>query len=244
MWKSLQPTMIYRLLILLCGLGIGTQTVQAQGGEPRRVAGLKSGLRVTCLGDWKGEELFIKDSKKGSHNGMRKVDILDRGYSPMMEYKQKEPIQFFLKTDEEKKPYALALSVKVPEGVLQPLVLLVSEDGKMLYKVFDIDPKKFPFGSCKIVNFSKKTISILMNKDGKRLKPGEQCLYPAPKEQQERAAFQMADLDKKKLIFSTMMIRRAHKRIIIFLVNDTEKGEGRIKPRVLVDFKPAPKKRS
>ena len=136
----------------------------------------------------------------------------------------------------------LVVSVTVPSGIQQPLVLLISQGEKVIYRVFDIDLKKFPFGSCKVVNFSKKRLHVLMDKDSQELKSGKQHLFAEVKEKQVRAWLRIVDSDDKKVIFSSMMMRRAQKRLIIFIIDDSAEGSGGVKTRVLVDFKPAPKK--
>jgi len=210
--------------------------------EPTTKENAKKGrhFKVACLGEWSGGALFVSSAqKKPDTKKMIEVPIFDMSYSPSLPYKVGQPIQFFKKTESEKTPYKLALSVKIPENIKAPLVLLMSHDKKISYRVFELDPKAFPFGSWRMVNLSKKNLVAAMDKEVKPLPPGKEMIFHASGKKFVKSWVRIGSKDSKEIVFSTMIIRRDFKRVIVFLGGgrDTH-GQATLNSRMLVDFKP------
>lgn len=196
-------------------------------------------LRVTCLGEWNGKELYLKLPKPKKGKKMIKVDIMNLGYSASIKFDRSKPVQFFEKTLDDEQPYKSVLKVKIPAKVKQPLILLVPTSKKVLHRVFDIHPSTFPFGSCQVVNFSRKELRIALDKDQRRLKKMKSAMFQPYKGEKKSAWFRIADAESKKMVFTTMMMRRSSKRVLIFLVEGAyQQGRVEMKTKMLVDFEP------
>jgi hypothetical protein len=167
-------------------------------------------------------------------------------YSNGYHYKVGEPIKFYIKTSNEDEPYKLILSTSIPSDVRDPLVFLTINKEKVDHMVYDLDDKKFPFGSYKIVNFT--TINLLVNFDDKKfsLKPkSTQFVNPSKNGQQKAVQCRVAIENKGeiKMVYSSMLMNRPQKRMIMFFyLTKDEVGRPAIKCRSLVDFATRKKK--
>ena len=225
------------LLAVLPLLGQESEVNPAEGGTPR------SGkfYKVSCFGDWKLGEVFVQKGR--TQEDVVELEIMNMGYSARMPYKLDKPVRFLQKTEDEKNPYKVLLEVKIPAEYKQPLILLVPEGKKLKYKIFEIDPSVFPYGACQLVNFSGLKLQVALNKDNRNLSPGGAQMFAPIDQNREKAWLRIGDVGTKKLIFSSMMMRRAQKRMLVFLINDKgQDGSKQVKTRMLIDFKPAKKK--
>lgn len=201
-------------------------------------------FKVTCLGNWTGGDLFVDSSQeKLDSKEMAQVQVFDMSYSPAMPYKSGQPIRFFKKTASEETPYELALTVAIPKTIKSPLILLISREKKISFRVFDIDPKTFPFGSWRMVNLSKKMLLASIDKEVKPLPPGKEVDFITSGKKFVRSWVRIGSKDSKKIVFSTMIIRRSHKRMIVFLGGGHDiHGQETLNSRMLVDFESSQEK--
>ncbi|BDS08391.1 hypothetical protein NT6N_34310 [Oceaniferula spumae] len=225
------------LVIVMIACGNLAYAQEDTGAEGTRL------FRVTSFGAWKGGELFIKRPKDVEGQSLIKVDLFDMGYSPPMRYKAAQPILFFKKAENEEIPYEEVMKVAIPNSMRQPLILLIPRGDKILSRVFDLDPSKFPYGSCQVVNFAGSDLQVAMDKDSRVLKSNQSQVFAPVREEKQAAWLRVADIDTKQTVFTTMMMRRAKKRMFVFFIDAQDsKGGKTVKTRMLVDFRPDPKK--
>ena len=204
---------IYQILFLLlispvCSLA---QERQADSQKPT--------FRVVCFGNWAGEELFVEQKKRGEESKIVKLELYDMGYSPALTFKPGKKVAILRKTSDPEKPYEIAHQIAISEKVHSPLILFVPlSEEKVRFKVFDLDPKVFPYGSCQVMNFSKKDFMLALNKDVRKITPNKVHSYPAIRQLKLRTWFRIADAKSKDLVFSSMLTRRQQKRSIVFIV--------------------------
>ncbi|MGB0991548.1 MAG: hypothetical protein ACPG32_03665 [Akkermansiaceae bacterium] len=234
--RNLVPATVL-LLALIC-LALPSLQAQDQPSGADETRG-KPTFKISTIGEWKNKALFYRSPTKGSDKKeAKKLELLDMGYSPSYVFKRGTPIQLLQETGNTEKPYRTALQINVPETIRQPLILLIQLKGKLTFRLFDLNPKKFPFGSIQSVNFSSHELQVALNKKIVTLKPSNKHIFPAIKEAKKQGWLRVATKKNNKLVFSSMMMRRAKKRILIFFING-KNGEA-VETRMLVDFKPAP----
>ena len=201
----------------------------------------KSGptFRIACWSAWTKSDLYIGKSKKK----MVKVDIFDMSYSKKYPYTSGQPLRFYKKNQEatgKENPYTLAMSVNIPASCKKPLVMLVLGEEGVRHMVYDLDAKKFPYGTYKVVNFTSVNLLTIMGGDSFSLKP--KCnhfvkLKSRKKNKAVQCRVAVKSNGEVKLVYSSMMMNRSDKRMLLFFYPSKDEG-GRmtVKCRSLVDF--------
>jgi hypothetical protein len=164
------------------------------------------------------------------------VDFLDMGYSPSYPILPGQPVVFFRATEDPERPYLPARQLVIPPGIKEPLLLLQVENDSLAHRWFDLDPAITPFGSTLVVNLSPRQILTAMDEDSHLLPPGQTHAIPPPGQEREKAWLRLADAGERKVFFSSMLIRRQAKRMLLFIVEEGTE----LQTRLLVDFEPAP----
>lgn len=192
---------------------------------------------ISSWGDWKGPELFVKQEAK-----WKLLEIMDLGYSAELTYKRSEPVVIVRKVMTEKgEQYVPFISVAIPEACRKPLIMLVP-DPKVGARtmVVDLDPKEFPWGSYKFVNFTGAKLDGLVNRTGFHVEPGGLYMFNPGKDENTRLAIQVKAMkgDQSELVYSNMVINRPSKRMLVFFHPSTDAAGGAsIDTRCLVDFR-------
>jgi len=222
----------------LCYTIIFSGISQAQGDLPP--VKKKTTYRVCCLGDWTKGDIYSKTDKRGAKPAYKKLDVMDMGYSADTPFKRAKPIKFYKLTDDEETPYQEVHSVIIPQGIKTPLILLIPTKDKLLHRVYDIDPTVFPYGSFQMVNFSKMNLKVGIDDDIRPLKPKASQQFAPLKAKKKAAWLRIADAQTNAYVFTSMIMRRQAKRVIVFIVNSAKAdGTQSVKTRMLVDFEPA-----
>ena len=240
--KLLSTILKHLLCYTVTFSGISQAQDEAIPPEELSPAAKKTTFRVCCLGDWKKGDIYAKTGKKDNKPVYEKLDILDMGYSADIPYIRAKPIKLYKLTDDEENPYQEVLNIVIPQGIKTPLILLVPIKDKLQHRVYDINPTVFPYGSFKMVNFSKMSLKVGIDDDIRPLSPSASLLYAPLADKKKSAWLRIAGLKTKKTIFTSMIMRRKAKRVIIFIINSVgTDGSQSIKTRMLVDFEPAKK---
>lgn len=228
--KSLSP---WILGLLACGMAA------AAGQPPDKDAEHNApGFKISSWGEWKGPDLFVKQA---SH--WKKIDLLDLGYTESLPFRRDEPVVLarLTQTDKGQDSYLPFLSVPIAANCKEPLILLVADDkGGARAMVVDLNPKEFPWGSYKFVNFTQSPLVGLVNESLFRLEPGKTSMIDPKKEANARLAIQVKTDkgDASEMIYSNMVINRPSKRMILFFHPQANgSGQPRIESRCLVDFR-------
>lgn len=226
---------------ITCTLSI--HGAMAQEADPGTGKTGKTYFKLTSLGEWQGHALYVNVGKAATTKKMREVEILDMGYSPAMRYNKGAPIRFFRKTGMEEPEYEAVLSVKVPESCRQPLILLAFRGKKISHAVYDIAPAVFPYGACQVANLSPAELRVAMDDDLRPLPPRRVQMFKPVKGEATRSWLRVGAQGHEKLLFSSMMMRRSEKRMLVFLLPGSDaNGRRTMKTRMLVDFKPMRRK--
>ena len=214
----------------------------AQEGEQLETVKKKPGrtFQIACWSDWTKGELYIGNPKKKGGSQMTKVDILNMSYSKGYSYKIDQPLYFYRKTEDLENPYAMALKVSIPQSYKKPLLMLIIEKKKIRHILYDLDANKFPYGSYKVVNFTR--VNLFADFGGKKfaIKPNQDhfvSLNHGKKSKAVQLRVAMKSKKKSKLIYSNMLMNRKNKRMLMFFyATKDEADRPTIKCRSLVDF--------
>lgn len=201
-------------------------------------------FRVTSIEAWKEKDLYVKDGAAAGTSGMRKIQVYPLQYSSPIKYTVGQPIQFFHQAKDKKSSYTLALTVSVPPKMKQPLLLLSKKENTVSGKIFEVDPKHFPFGACMFVNLTGKKLALFLKDDSHVLAPEQNHVFPTVKGKQGSAGLRVKDSENQNLVyFSAMLMQRTHKRQLMFITDDPAHDK-RVVVKTLSDFQPAaPKKK-
>lgn len=208
-------------------------------------------LRAALLGEWKGGDLYVI----GADGEAAQLNFPTVGYSTPIPFERGKPVKFFAKTEDKETPFALVATTEIATEHEHPLVLLIpqaepaegeaAEEGagqRLECHVLDLDPKTFPFGGLDVVNLSSEKLVVEMDEDRQEVEPGGQHLYAPMKGSQVKVGIRMSPVDGDKVVYSTLLIRRPHKRGLMVVIDDpVGPDENRINVKILVDFKPADK---
>lgn len=226
-------TTFFLLFCLIPALAAQTQTGSSSEKEKRG-----SVFRSTSLGKWMGPELFIRNGKK-----WEPVEMLDMGLSPAMRFSRSEPIVFARQVQvEDELKYLPVVTVKIPANCLIPLVLMqAQEDGKIQQFITDLDPKNYPYGSYKLVNFTKDTVTAQFGKKRFSLRSGGVELVDPRKDAENRLPIMIVKNHGKEnaeILYSNMVMNRPAKRMVMILhPAKGRNGETIARVRSLVDFR-------
>lgn len=218
--------------LLTCGLASAVGESPENGAESKGL-----GFKISSWGEWKGPELFVKND-----SNWKKIELLDLGYTESLPFKRGEPVILVRKTQTDKgEQYLPYLTVPIAANCLQPLLILIA-DGKGGAKsmVVDLDPKNFPWGSYKFVNFSQAHLAGMVNQTLFKLEPGKDYMFDPKKSENNRLAIQVKtnNGETSEIIYSNMVINRPSKRMILFFHPSAgTSGEVKIESRCLVDFR-------
>lgn len=229
---------MYRFLMSWFLLCCSQMMIVAQEDKEMVKSG-ETSFRVSCFGEWEGEDLYVNLGREGQKKQkMKKLDLFDMGLSPIMKHTAGKPVQIYrqLVSDGEIS-YQTAYRIPIPQTVKKPLILFLPQGKKVFFKVFDLSAKNFPFGSCQVVNFSRGKFKIAMNKELRQLDSGKIQLFSPVKQEKERSWFRVMDLKSKTIVFSSMMTRRKSKRTIVFLVSKVDaQGRSVVIARTMEDY--------
>ena len=137
-------------------------------------------------------------------------------------------------------PYVMALKVAIPKSYKKPLLMLIIEKKKVRHVLYDLDANKFPFGSYKVINFTK--VHLLADLGGVKftLKPNQDHfvrLNHGEKIKPVQLRVAIKGKKRSKLIYSSMLMNRKSKRMLMFFyATKDEADRPTIKCRSLVDF--------
>lgn len=193
-------------------------------------------FRVTSMGKWAGPELFVRIKDK-----WQPLELLDMAYSAPMPFSRQEPVAFARKGTAGDE-YVPVLSVSIPKDCLSPMILMqASKDGKIQHHLSDIDPANFPYGSYKLVNFTRFPLAAQFGDKRFSLGPaGVQLVSPDPGKTAPYPILirEGQDKEKWKTVYSNMVINRPSKRMFLFLYPvDDGSGTSTANVRCLVDFR-------
>lgn len=92
-----------------------------------------------------------------------------------MPFKRGEPVAIYSVTQTEKgETHVPFLSVTIPDDFRNPMIMLVADGkGGTRHHVVNLDPKDFPWGSYKFVNFTASNLVGLADRTGFKLAPGK-----------------------------------------------------------------------
>ena len=214
----------------------------AQEGVPVESVKKKPGrtFQIACWSDWTKDELYIGNPKKKGGSQMTKVDILNMSYSQGYSYKIDQPLYFYRKTEDPENPFMMALKVAIPQTYKKPLLMLIIEKKKVRHILYDLDANKFPYGSYKVVNFTK--VHLFADLGGKKfsIKPNQNHFVRLSHGKKTKAVqfrVAMKSNKKSKLIYSNMLMNRKNKRMLMFFYTTKDEADRTtIKCRSLVDF--------
>lgn len=232
------PLILSLLLILTSIPSVHAQNQNRRATEKQAARG--ASFKVASWKGWSGQDLYIaKSGNAEKNNEMIKIDILNLRYSDNYPFKRSNPVVFYHKTDNDEQPYLPALSVPIPPGCRKPLILLHPEKEKINHIVYDLNDKDFPFGSYKVVNFTNSPLLIQFGKKRSKLPPRKSASFK-PGGLEKRAVGCKIGINQggiTKVVYSNMLMRRPHKRMIMFFYSDKDQaGRPVIKSRSLVDF--------
>lgn len=199
-----------------------------------------STFKIASWSEWVGDDLYIR-GPKGSKKmkNMVKIDIMNFRYSADYIYKKHIPITFFKKTESAEKPYTPIYKITIPITYKKPLILLIKSKKKINHVLYDLNDPKFQFGSYKIVNFTNTPLRVKFGSNKFTLQPKDSTSY-TPKGNEKRAVGCKVGIMKEskfKIVYSNMLMRRPHKRMIMFFYSSKDQaGRSIIKSRSLVDF--------
>jgi hypothetical protein len=237
----MSPGFFLKPVLCVAGLLLAAITV----GHAQESAEKTATARFTVWGDWKGKDLYVKKPGTSSNadEGYVKLDLLDLGYSTAVPYLRSKPIE--LCTELEKDGETLwqpLITVSIPAGTREPLVMIFpnGESGAG-YKVYDLDPSVFPYGSYQLVNLTKVRLFARLDETGMLLQPGEHGHFKGTGQSTLNVWLRVAaeGLDKNSyVVYSSMMRNRSDKRMFMFFHPSDTSPDTPIAVRTLVDFAP------
>ncbi|GEM_PF-4401218 len=226
---------IITCMVILSSMAVAQESRSSSGGKKYK----GKTFRIVCWSDWTKDEIFIRNPKKGS-KGMIPLDVRNMRYSKPYPYSAGKPLMFYKKTEDAEKPYALLLKVTIPQTVKKPLVMLVLNKEELKHSIYDLDDRKFSYGSYKVVNFT--SVNLIGDFGGQKflLKPQKNC-YIQPNHGLEKKAIPcrvgVKQGSKTKLVYSKMIMNRSYKRMLMFFYpSKDEVGRTVIRSRSIVDF--------
>lgn len=202
-------------------------------------------FKIASWSDFKEDPLFIKAKKRGdSRDPMVEVEIHNMNYSTSYSYNTKDPITLYQKSNDPKKPYNVALSITIPSDIKSPLVMLLKRKTKLGYKVYDIHPASFPYGSYKVANITPQNIYVKLADKQTRINANTSKSLTVTEAQRGKAFQLQAAVKRKnkiKVMYSNMLMNRQSKRLFLFFYTSVDsRGRTRVKSKSLVDFRQAP----
>jgi hypothetical protein len=231
------------LPLILCTLGL---LAAATAGRAQESDENRPTARFTVWGDWAGKDLYVENPGASSGKDERyiKLDLLDLGYSAEIPFTRGKPIALCAQLEMDGETlWQPLIEVKVPPAVREPLVMIFPEDeGTTRYKVYDLDPSTFPFGSYQLVNLTKVRLFAKLDETGILLEPGGHGhfkeLGPSKLNVWLRVAAEGQDRNGH-IIYSSMMKNRKDKRMFMFFHPSESSPDAPFAARTLVDFAPS-----
>lgn len=237
-------TLLSAFVILLVCIHIGhAQVVVAD----ENAESSQSMARFTTWGNWEGKELFIKRPGKSlkPEEAYVKLDLLDLGYSAEVPFIRAEPLQLCTPIQKEgETKWEPILSIPIPADIRQPLVMLMPKGkAEAHYKIYDLDPATFPFGSYQIVNLTDMRLFAKLDDTGLLLVPGAHGHFKGTARSTLNVWLRVAaeKPDKNaRVVYSSMMRNRRDKRMFMFFNAPKGDPNAEVAVRTLVDFAPLP----
>lgn len=119
--------------------------------------------------------------------------------------------------------------------------MLVTAEGESTRSfVVDLNPKEFPWGSYRFVNFTNAKLVGMASKTNFSIDPGKIHMFNPDKEKNNRLAIQVKAIkgESSEMVYSNMVINRPSKRMLVFFHPAKDPGGAeRIETRCLVDFR-------
>lgn len=224
--------------VLLCAIWVSSSICAfAQEADDEEEKGKT--YRASLFGDWGGYELFTK--QKSEYLPVRPARS---SYTGHIRYTDDSIVLYKKSVSEEgEEIYLAALSVNVPAGIIEPLMILAWDHTNMkpTGKVIEFSPRKFPYGTYQIVNLSKFQLGGHIGEETNRIlcKPGQSQLASFDIENGEAAPivfYTRIDGETKK-VFGSITIHRNRKRSVFLMYPQTNKlGRLVFQSSVIVDI--------
>ena len=229
------------MVVFMCQLSAQESPTSPDGKQVSKGAS----VRLCVWGDWKGKELFIKKIKRSdsSEEKYLKVDLLNMGYSPIISFNRKKLLKLCSREEiDGELVFRPFLQIKIPSTIKVPLVLLFPDKkGGATYRIFDLDPAKFPYGGYQIVNLSKLPLLAKLDKKGVKLKPGSAHQLKGGSKDGQKMWLRVVTAsgkNKNKLVYSSMLKNRKAKRMFLFFHPSNKKRGVSVGVKTLIDYVP------
>lgn len=193
-------------------------------------------FKVSSWGNWSGPELFVKTAGK-----WERLELLDMGYAKSFGFPRDQPLVFCSRQQTAKgESYVPEVTIAIPQGCREPLVLLVPVAKVPQAYVVDLCQQAFPWGSYQFVNFTGAKLAGMVASTQFVLDPGKShCVNPAMTGNGRMAIQVKAQVANAwETVYSNMVINRPTKRMLVFFhPTPGTPGGGAIETRCLVDFR-------
>ena len=195
--------------------------------------------RATLFNKWKGAPLFTKHKKD-----YIPIKPAKYSYTRLFSYKE-QAIELYKKgvSEEGEEIYIPALKVNVPTTILEPLLILAWDMNKQkpTAKVIEFSPKKFPYGSYQIVNFSALPLEgyIGAKSNGIRCMPSKTYItrFAFKAHKATPIVFYARINNELKKVFGSITMHKPTKRAVYLMFPQKNKlGRFLIQSSVIVDF--------
>jgi hypothetical protein len=235
---SLFPRRIHVVgILLLCSLWADSGLF-AQGDLGDTDGEKGKTFRATLFGTWEGYDLYTR----------KKTDFLPlkparSSYTKRLPYRGDSIVLYKKEVSEEgEEIYPVALTVPVPAGLSEPLMILAwdREEEHPVAKLIEFSPREFPYGTYQVVNLSKYELAGTIRDKTNRIRcqPGESRLVSFDIKSGERApiVFYAKIEGEVRKVFGSICIHRERKRSIFLMYPETDKlGRVVFQSSVIVD---------
>ena len=237
-----EPRSIPVLLVLGILLVPFLAALAQDGGEPEAE---KSIARFTTWGNWEGKELYVKTPKASGKpdEAYVKLDLLDLGYSAEVPFLRAQPLELCTPIEKDGETiWQPVLTIAIPADIRQPLVMVMPK-GNPKFRIFELDPAAFPFGSYQIVNLTDMRLFAKLDDNGLLLVPGAHGHFKGTAQSTLNVWLRVAAEKPDKnaqVVYSSMMRNRSDKRMFMFFSAPKGEPDAEVAVRTLVDFAPLP----